>query len=131
MSALSNKLRAVKGSDDSPGVGYWCPGCKEAHIVWIGAGEGPRWGWNGNLDRPTFTPSILVRSGHFAPHWKQGDACWCTYNAEDGEENVEPFKCLVCHTFVTDGVIDFLPDCTHELAGQKIEIPDFPRGYQI
>lgn len=123
MSALSNKLRDVQ-SDQGRGIAFWCPGCKEAHIVWL-----DRWGWNTNIDRPTFTPSILVRSGHFAPHW-DGKNCWCTYNREDGVADVAPFKCVTCHSFVTDGVIDFLGDCTHELAGQKVEIPDFPQDYR-
>jgi len=31
----------------------------------------------------------------------------------------------VCHSFVTDGNIQYLGDCTHELAGQTIELPEF------
>jgi hypothetical protein len=30
----------------------------------------------------------------------------------------------VCHSFITDGFIQFLDDCTHPLAGQTVEIPD-------
>ncbi len=29
------------------------------------------------------------------------------------------------HSFVVDGHIQFLGDCTHELAGQTVDIPDF------
>ncbi|WP_323745522.1 hypothetical protein, partial [Staphylococcus aureus] len=28
--------------------------------MWHGEGSGPRWGWNGAVINPTFTPSILV-----------------------------------------------------------------------
>lgn len=32
----------------------------------------------------------------------------------------------VCHSFVTDGRIQFLADCTHDLAGLTVDLPDFP-----
>ena len=32
----------------------------------------------------------------------------------------------VCHSFVTDGRIQFLGDCTHKLAGQTVNIPEWP-----
>lgn len=91
------------------------------HIVWTGQGEGPRWGYNDNHAAPTFTPSILIRSGHFIPGHK-GPECWCT-SAEGKEWG---FKCAVCHSFVTDGKILFLGDCTHALAGKTVELPDLP-----
>ncbi|QHG70144.1 DUF6527 family protein [Ensifer adhaerens] len=119
MAALSKKLRSVEGGR----LMFWCPGCDGAHQVTIGEGPGPRWGYNGNPDAPTFTPSVLVRSGHYVPG-QEGKSCWCTYNA-DHSEDPAPFKCSVCHSFVTDGRIQFLGDCTHELAGQTVEIPDW------
>ena len=33
---------------------------------------------------------------------------------------------MACHTFVTDGRIQFLGDCTHALAGQTVDLPDWP-----
>lgn len=102
---------------------FWCPGCDGAHQVCIGEGPGPRWGYNGDPELPTFTPSVLVRSGHYVPG-QEGKSCWCTYNAEH-PDGLAPFKCSVCHSFVTDGRIQFLGDCTHELAGQTVEIPDW------
>ncbi|RDS92593.1 DUF6527 family protein [Pseudomonas fluorescens] len=79
---------------------FSCPGCDIAHGVSHGNGPGPRWGWNGNVEAPTFTPSILVR-----------------YNWSDGPR--------VCHSFVTGGRIQFLDDCTHYLAGQTVDLPDW------
>jgi hypothetical protein len=29
-----------------------------------------------------------------------------------------------CHSFVRAGMIEFLSDCTHELAGKTVPIPD-------
>ncbi len=101
-------------------VMFYCPGCKCHHGVNTDKTApnpytGAMWQWNGSLDSPTFSPSILVRG---------------TVPITDDEhrrimagEAFEP-KPLVCHSFVTDGRIQFLGDCTHELAGQTIEIPN-------
>ena len=34
------------------------------------------------------------------------------------------WTCKRCHSFVTDGRIQFLSDCTHALAGQTVDLPD-------
>ncbi|MEL6485869.1 MAG: DUF6527 family protein [Pseudomonadota bacterium] len=117
---LSPILRQIE-----PGrVAFWCPGCKELHQIPVGPQRRPgvAWGYNGDPEKPTFTPSLLVRSGHYAPGWN-GPECWCT-DREDGED--WGFGCFVCHTFVTDGHIQFLGDCTHELAGQTVPLPPIP-----
>ncbi len=108
MSALSAILRDVEGG----GLAFWCPGCDCAHMVQTGSGPGPRWGYNGNPERPTFTPSVLV-----------------TYNGPDaGKVDDEGRRAppAVCHTFVTNGAIQFLGDCTHALAGQTVDLPAWP-----
>ena len=33
----------------------------------------------------------------------------------------------ICHSFVTDGRIQFLGDCTHKLAGQTVDLPDWEK----
>ena len=110
--------RLPKIHDLSEGIhGFYCPACGCCH-----APDG-KWSFNGDYDKPTFSPSILVRTGHYLPEHK-GDACWCSYNKEHPDDPV-PFKCSVCHSFVTDGKIQYLADCTHELAGQTIEIPNW------
>ncbi|TXN79295.1 DUF6527 family protein [Methylobacterium sp. WL8] len=82
---------------------FWCPGCASAHSVNVSPG---RWGFNGDHERPTFTPSVLV-----------------TYNGDDaGKDGAPP---AICHSFVTDGQIQFLGDCTHALAGQTVPLPEF------
>lgn len=125
MSALGKKLRHWAG-DGKEGYYFWCPGCNESHMVKTSPSG---WGFNGSGDAPTFTPSVLVRCGHYVTEsHKSGDSCWCTYNAEciaKGEDPA-PFQCGVCHSFVTDGRIQFLSDCTHALAGQTVDLPDYP-----
>ena len=105
-------------------VAFRCPGCKSTHPIRIEPKAGsPAWGFNGNYELPTFTPSVLVRSGHYCPG-HEGDQCWCTYNAENPGGEM-PFECGVCHSFVTNGQIQFLGDCTHALAGQTVALPKF------
>lgn len=91
MGALSKWLRSVQG-----GVAFWCPGCDGAHIVFL-----PRWSWNGNTERPTFSPSLLLTS---------------------------PGYC--CHTITNDGIIQFCGDCTHALAGQSVAMIDWPQEHE-
>ncbi len=112
MAALSPILRSVKWGNGLA-VSFWCPGCDSAHIVNVerGAGEGgPCWGYNSNPEAPTFSPSILV-----------------TYNGTDaGIDGAPP---SICHSFVNDGKIQFLDDCTHPLAGKTVPIPEWPINY--
>ena len=48
---------------------FWCPGCDECHSIPVNHGgqAGQKWGFNGDYDRPTITPSILVNVGGFNP----------------------------------------------------------------
>lgn len=103
---------------------FRCPGCKSFHSLNV-SGDGTSWGFNGDLEKPTFTPSVLARTGHYAGHHKAGDSCWCTYYAEHPDEKTDGFECCVCHSFVTDGRVQFLSDCTHALAGQTVDLPEY------
>lgn len=86
---------------------FWCPGCDGAHHVNVSeAPNKPRWGWNGSLDKPTFTPSIKVS-------YYEGDTV-------SG----------VCHSFVTDGRIQFCGDSTHALAGQTVDLPQWESVFE-
>lgn len=96
-------LRTVQGG----GLLFFCPGCKENHQVWTGEGAGPRWGFNGDYDRPTFTPSVLIQRGHHNPR-AVGHPCWCDFEERTGRKPIK--SCGVCHSFVTDGQIQFLGD---------------------
>lgn len=119
MGQLSSKLRSVVGG----GLTYWCQGCEEAHSVNSG------WAYNGNPEAPTFSPSVLVTSGHYTSSWTAEKPCWCTYN-RDNPKRPAPFKCHRCHTFINDGMVQFLGDCSHALAGQTLPLPDLPESMQ-
>lgn len=95
-------------------VGFWCPGCETVHHIPVGPDHTPgkAWGYNGNADSPTFTPSIHVTYPHWVPP------------APTDQEQVQVTD--TCHSFVTDGQIQFLGDCTHPLAGQTVPLPPFP-----
>lgn len=121
MSALSKILREAEGS----GLLFWCPGCDGAHGIRHGEGG---WGWNGNAEKPTFSPSILVKTTRFTQNGQADFDAW--HAAGHPVRNGAPFESapVVCHSFVTDGRIQFLSDCTHELAGQTVDLPEFPQG---
>jgi hypothetical protein len=124
MSQLSPVLRKAEGGM----LLFWCPGCNQAHGITVNGQGRPLWTWNGDADNPTFAPSVLVRTGHYASHFKDGvDSCWCTYNSEHPDEPAG-FSCKICHSFVRKGQIEFLSDCTHALAGRTVPLPEFPRG---
>lgn len=115
MGQISSKLRSGEGGL----ITYWCQGCEEPHAINSG------WSFDGDLEAPTFHPSVLVTCGHYTPGFKPGSKCWCTFNAEHpGEE--DPFVCFRCHTFIRGGIVEFLSDCTHALAGHTLPLPPLP-----
>lgn len=97
--------KVSKISRDGTVYGYvfYCPGCKFSHSFHTEKKneDGAIWEFNGNVDNPTFSPSLLARYP------------W-------GKEQ----KQMVCHSFVRNGKIEFLGDCTHKLAGQTVEMQD-------
>jgi hypothetical protein len=99
---------AKKTSDNR--ISFFCPGCDGYHEIAHGVGNGPRWTWNGDLVKPTFTPSVLV-----------------TYPANpNADEDFKEWRNQrICHSFVTDGKIQFLSDCTHQLAGKTVDLPEW------
>lgn len=118
MGALSIYLRDIAGG----GLAFWCPGCREVHVVQHGQGPGPRWVWNGDPIHPTFTPSVLVTGVKRLTD--EQHAAW-----RRGEGLPEPVPSR-CHTFVTDGRINYLSDCSHELAGQIVDMVPMPAGFE-
>lgn len=90
-----------------------CPGCQRNHGIRVralsspGDRNGPGWEWNGDTHQPTFSPSVLVRYD----------------GADAGIDGAPP---AVCHSFVVDGQMQFLGDCTHALAGQTVPLLPWP-----
>ena len=80
---------------DDPEFAFFCPGCNCGH--WFKTtGGSPRWTWNGDFQKPTIDPSILI-----------------------------PMTGKRCHSFVRDGQIQFLIDCDHPLAGKTVHLEEF------
>ena len=103
---------------------FWCPGCKGSHCVRVATGRGD-WGFNDNYDRPTFTPSVLVTYEKFTD---RGEAAYQVWAKAGRPEPVPEFERQVirrCHSFVRDGQIQFLGDCTHALAGKTVPLEPF------
>lgn len=103
---MNGDVVEVLSSDDrGPMVWFACPGCGENHGLPVGDGtRHPRWTFNGDKQKPTLTPSILARTGPWVSGPKQGQT-------------------EICHSYVRDGQIQFLGDCTHKLAGQTVPLP--------
>jgi len=95
------KLRRISQGRNGPDVvqlAFYCPGCDCAHSFRI-KGPEPVWNWNGDMELPTFSPSLVV-------------------NQHDVKKR--------CHLFVREGNIQFLSDCHHASKGQTVPIPDWP-----
>lgn len=77
-------------------IWVFCPGCDTHHMMPVDGTGHPNWGFNENVELPTFTPSIR------------------TFDNEG----------TICHSFITDGRILFLTDCRHKLAGHTVDLPE-------
>lgn len=76
----------------------FCPACQCGHAFYNNqAMTSAKWTFNGNLENPTFQPSMLI------------------YKTDKHER---------CHSYVTDGKIKFLNDSTHVMAGKTVELPE-------
>jgi hypothetical protein len=123
--------RAVDGS-----IWFFCPGCNGPHSIHVNSPNtpGPNWGYNGNPDAPTFTPSVLARTTG-APDGRsvmtsEEEAEYDAIYAKGGREAVYASRFgKVYHSFVTDGRIQYLSDCTHALVGQTFDIPDWEASW--
>lgn len=95
--------KAYRHKTNTKYVSFYCPGCKHEHTVNVEQdGEVIPWGFNGDLQNPKFTPSVL---------------CYWPNNTS-----------YRCHSFVTNGHIQFLDDCTHDLKNQTVELPNRYNG---
>ena len=90
---VAHPVASYQGNPEFTHV-IFCPGCQCGHGWTTG------WTFNGDLDKPTISPSLLV-------NWHNGTA---------------PVR---CHSFIRDGMIQFLSDCTHALVGQTVALEPF------
>lgn len=107
MAQLNRLFRSISLGTDGSGLAFWCPGCEEMHQI---PTAGPKaWKFNGDLERPTFSPSVLIT---------------CKWSKQN--ETGETMKDQCCHFFIEDGQFRFLNDCTHKLAGVTMPMADLP-----
>ena len=92
---MSAVVRVTEDAGQVQGIGWFCPACREPHSVPL-----PRWQWNGDMERPTISPSVL----HFNTYPEGGR------------------RVTRCHYFVRDGRIEFCADSPHALAGQTVDM---------
>ena len=119
---ISNKLRLAEDNI----LIFYCPGCEFHHSVKIGEESKPHWTWNNDKEKPTFNPSILVSYTKTLLSNKEIVEL-CEKRSAGILDNFEvPHTKAICHSFVIEGKIQFLSDCTHSLAGQTIDLPDLP-----
>ena len=100
---------------------FFCPGCKCAHRFFAGGPKvphRPQWEFDGNMENPTISPSISVKGT--VPITED------EHRRLMGGEKIKPKK-FVCHSYVKDGMIQFLSDCTHELKNQTVALPDIDK----
>lgn len=93
---------------------HWCPACEEIHPL------PDKWNFNGDLEKPTFSPSFK-HEGYLK--CKEADGRWNGKWRRDAEGRTIPF---VCHYILTDGVLNFCIDCTHDMAGKSVPVPKLP-----
>ena len=106
------KLRTATGPLGHKSVMHWCPGCNEAHGIRIEGPDGPKWSFNGDFENPHFEPSVRLF------HTETTD--------DDDKPLPAPMQVTLCHYFIHGGRIEFCGDSPHKLAGQTVEIPDWP-----
>lgn len=79
---------------------FWCPGCKANHrfIISGDASKYPVWKFNGDVNNPTFEPSLRITYGN---------------NRQ-------------CHLHLENGIIRYVNDGeSHELNGMSVECPEY------
>lgn len=99
---MAKVSRITDQSGEEISWAFDCPACGIGHALRTQSPDGARpvWSFNDDAERPTFRPSLLVR-------WGKGG---------------EAMGAQVCHSFITNGEIRFLSDCTHALAGHTVEM---------
>lgn len=106
---------------NNAGFHHWCDGCKELHILPMYGG----WTFNGNLDKPTFSPSFKHEGLRIETDEKTGK--WTGEWLKDDQGKPIPY---ICHYVLTNGILNYCSDSTHEMAGKSVSLPPLPEAYK-
>ena len=79
------------GGEEPRRLVWWCPGCACYHGVPL-----DRWRWDGDLERPTLSPSVVITAREH------------------------------CHCWIRGGLIEYLGDCSHRLQSATVEMEPGP-----
>lgn len=118
------KLRPYSGKDGERGFTFYCPGCRHLHAIRTVAGSNaagaPKWSFNGDMESPTFAPSLLCYYEEPVPN--PGETEEQAWDRWERKEPVSLARHTTCHLFLTAGMLQFLGDCPHELAGKVVAL---------
>lgn len=92
------KIKKVPTSESKFQFHFHCPGCEQEHAF-----NDEVWEWNQDYNNPTLSPSFLIYGYRFDKNGKSVS-----------------FR---CHSYITEGKIQFLSDCTHSLKDQIVDLP--------
>lgn len=117
------KLKPYASSDDGErGYSFWCPACAGRHHYRTQAPNFPRpdgtpwpvWSFNGDMERPTFLPSLLI---YYDPgHW-----------GDDGKWVVTGPRKTICHLHLKNGQLEYCNDNPHAMNNLVVPLPDIPQ----
>lgn len=104
---------------------YWCIGCEAGHTIEVE--DEKAWTWDGNVNKPTFSPSILSM-----PREKLNESGKLLVQSNRGSELTDEHRIKTprCHCFVKNGRIEYLSDSEHSLAGQTVDMVPLPDRYR-
>lgn len=101
------------------GFTHWCPGCGETHFIRTDGRGGANWSFDGDVDKPTFNPSVKITG----KQCEIVDGEWTGKWLRDGNGVLID---MCCHYFLHAGQLQFCGDSTHSLAGKTVPLPELP-----
>lgn len=157
------KLKRVfcgpEGKEEPYGWMHWCPACRRPHVFAVErpstSPSAARWSFDGNVEKPTFSPSMLIYVDmEPLPFWlikrrgeKRGQGRGWSHQealgeaqrlAEAGEPGWVPVRResassgtrrTICHYHLQKGMLSYCSDSPHALAGKSVPLPDLPKEY--
>jgi len=82
------------------------------------------WQFDGNIEKPTFNPSFKHEGLQTV---KDSNGKWLGEWVRDSAGNTIK---EICHYHLHGGMLMFCPDCTHELSGKTVPLPELPEFYR-